>query len=553
MEYIYDSNCVSKLIDVTEEMYFRYRDILDVRFRDDKYYYLIGELSRLSKLEDEILLSFPKTSRLLDDVNDCIRKVYKCDNYIMYNFVLNRIDSNICNLCALAENEELSDVSLIDSQYNINCIHNELYFNYILRLNNVIDSFNSIDNKRKIRFIQLAHIFSFKNISDAFINNNLCLDRDLIEKREDTYDDIDSYNSFMYLKNNIAFNLCESFLMRNITLSNYYNENSNDVFYLSNMLLFNSLLKELNDPDFIEIKNLFMIDFENFRGDNFIIGNLKKCFDLEYDRRFSIEKNENIQSLDMNFSSNLITLLKLEETLYDKIMDLKLDGFDNFNVISSLIRFEEELIGELDINADNVSIISSIIYRDLGFFIDVYSNSFKKDAIVQRLKNSFVFLRKSDLADGILEKNYDSIMSNHIVDSLKKYNGNLNIVKSYLYMYPCLTNDLVLLSGNYSMMDRFSDELTSMSLGNKDLYDYFYDKNEQLYKVFISIIDDLTRYSDLYESDWSKLFDFKLCELSDIIDSVSDEHLCEIKDEINCLEDGMIKNKILSLIKNRVY
>ncbi|MBR3230373.1 MAG: hypothetical protein IKF91_06080 [Bacilli bacterium] len=552
MEYIYDSNCVSKLIDVTEEMYFRYRDILDVRFRDDKYYYLIGELTRLSKLEDEILLSFPKTSRLLDDVNDCIRKVYKCDNYIMYNFVLNRIDSNICNLCALAENE-LFDVSLIDSQDNINCIHNELYFNYILRLNNVIDSFNSIDNKRKIRFIQLAHIFSFKKISDAFINNNLCLDRDLIDKREDTYDDIDSYNSFMYLKNNIAFNLCESFLMRNITLSNYYNEKSNDVFYLSNMLLFNSLLKELNDPDFIEIKNLFMVDFENFKSDNFIIGNLKKCFDLEYDRRFSIEKNENIQSLDMNFSSNLITLLKLEETLYDKIMDLKLDGFDNFNIISSLIRFEEELIGELDINADNVSIISSIIYRDLGFFIDVYSNSFKKDAIVQRLKNSFAFFRKSDLADGILEKNYDSIMSNHIVDSLKKYNGSLNIVKSYLYMYPCLTNDLVLLSGNYSMMDRFSDELTSISLGNNCVYDYCYDKSEQLYKVFNLIIDDLIRYSDLYESDWSKLFDFKLCELSDIIDSVSDEHLYEINAEINCLEDGMIKNKILSLIKNRVY
>ena len=266
-----------------------------------------------------------------------------------------------------------------------------------------------------------------------------------------------------------------------------------------------------------------------------------------------MEKNEIIQSLDEEFASNLITLLKLEEALYDKIMDLKLDDFDNFNVISSLIGFEKDLISELDINKNNVSIISSVVYRDLGFFVDIYNDSFKKNAIVQRIKNIFDFFRKTDLADGILEKNYESIVSNHIVDTLKIFNGNLSIVKSYLYMYPSLTYDLVLMNGNYSMIDRFSDEITSISLGNDNVYDYYYDKSEQLYKVFTYIIDDLTRYSDIYESDWSSLLDFKLCELRDIIDNVSDEHLCEIRDEISCLDDGLIKNKVLSLLKNKIY
>lgn len=556
MEYIYNSDNVGKLIDITEEIYLRYKDILDVRYRDDKFYYLIGELTRLSKLEDDILLSLPKTGRLLDDVNNSIRSIYRCNDYLMYNFVLNRINSNICNLCALAEDNELaeiSNVSFIDSQNNINAINDELYYNYILRLNNVISNSDNIEHKKKIRFIQLGYIFSFKNISDAFINNNLCLESGLIEKREDRYEDIDSYNSFIYLKNVNAFNLCESVLMKNITFSKYYNEKSNDVFYLSNILLFKSILQDINDPDFMEIRNSFIFDFENFKGDNFIIGKLKKCFDLEYERRFSMEKNEIIQSLDEEFASNLITLLKLEEALYDKIMDLKLDDFDNFNVISSLIGFEKDLISELDINKNNVSIISSVVYRDLGFFVDIYNDSFKKNAIVQRIKNIFDFFRKTDLADGILEKNYESIMSNHIVDTLKIFNGNLSIVKSYLYMYPSLTYDLVLMNGNYSMIDRFSDEITSISLGNNNVYDYYYDKSEQLYKVFTYIIDDLTRYSDIYESDWSSLLDFKLCELRDIIDNVSDEHLCEIRDEISCLDDGLIKNKVLSLLKNKIY
>lgn len=556
MKYIYDSSIVDNLINVTEEIYMRYKDILNVQYKDDNYYYLIGELTRLSKLEDEILFLFPKTSRLLDDINSSIKNIYKCDNYNMYNFVLNRIDSNISNLCALSEDEELSSVSnisLVDSQNNINSIYDELYFNFILRLNNVINNIDNMEYMRKIRFIQLAFIFSSKKISDAFINNNLCLEKDLIESQEKKYDDIDLYNSFIYLKNNTAFNLCESLLMKNITLSKFFYKKKNDLFYLSNMLLFKSLLQDINDPDFIEIRNSFMSDYDFSENDNWVIDKIKKCFDLEYNRRFSIENNEITQSLDETFSNNLINLLKLEDILYDKVINLKLDGFDNLSVISSLLDYENELVNELDINIDNASIISSIIYRDLGFFVDFSNDLFKKNAIVQRIKNSFDYFKKDDLADGILEKNYSSIMCNHIVDSLIIFDGDLSIIKTYLYMYPSLTSDLVLMKGNYYLIDRFSDETTSLSLGNENVYEYYYDKNEQLYKLFTHIMDDLTKYSDIYESDWSSLLDFKLCELSDIIGSVSDEHLCQIKNEISCLDDGLIKKRILSLFNKKVY
>lgn len=556
MKYIYNSNNISELIKVTEELYLRYKDVLNVKYKSDEYYYLIGELTRLSKIEDDFLLSLPSVGRLLDDVNNNIKTTYKCDDILMYIFVLNRIDSNICNLCALAEEKELSNISnisLIDSQDNINSINEELYYNFVMRLDNVIDSVSDLKEKRKIRFIQLAHIFSFKYLSDSFIENNLCLDIDFNKRRENIFDDVDSYNSFMYLRNNIAFNLCESLLMRNITFSSYYNDDDSNLFYLSNILLFKSLLQDINDPDFIEIKNSYMFDYNVFKEDNFIINKIKKCFDYEYNRRFSQEKNERVQSLDEKNAINLINLLKLEDVLYDKFMNLRLDGFDDFNLISSLVAFEKDLIDELDINKDNISIVSSVIDRDLEFFIDVYDNLFKKKSIIQRLKNGISYFRKNELADGVLEKNYDSIISNHIVDSLKMFDGDLSIIKSYIFMYPYLTDDLVLLNGNYSMIDRFSDETVSISLGNKNVYNYYYDKNEQLYKLFTILMDDLTRYSDMYESEWLSLFNFKICELSDIINSVSDEHLFQIKDEILSLDKCMVKEKLLSLLNNKVH
>ena len=556
MEYIYDSNCIYKLINVTEKIYNRYKEILDVNYGDDTYYYLIGELTRLSKLEDSILLSFPKTGRLLDDINNTIKKLYRCNDSFMYGFVLNRIDSNICNLCALDEEDNISkfiNANLIDSQTNVNSIYDNIYYNYILRLNNVIDAFDNYNDKRKIRFIQLAYIFSFKNISDAFIENNLCLESDLINNCSDNFKDMDSYNSFMYLKNSITFNLCESLLMRNISLSGFYNYRSNDLFYLSNILLFKSVLQDINDPDFMEIRNNFMLDLESSKSDNFIIGKLKRCFDLEYERRFSLEKNETTEPLDVELSNDLITLMKLESSLYDKIMYLKLDGHDSFNVIKSLISYEKEIIDKMDINANNAPVISSIIDRDLDFFIGDNADLFRKNAIVQRIKNSFNYFKKSNIASGVFEKNYDSIMSNHIVDSLKKFNGDLSIIKSYLYMYPILTDDLVFLNGNYHMIDRFSDEVSSLSAGNNSVHDYYYDKNEQLYKLSVSIIDDIDQFSDIYESEWNSLLDFKICELSDIIDNVSDEYFSHLEEEVSYLEDSFVKKKILSLIKRKVY
>ena len=211
MEYIFDSDCISKLLNVTQEIYLKYLEILDVKYKGDDYYHLIGELTKLSKVEDNLLQSLPSSARLLDDVNNTIKHIYECDDIFMYNFILNRIDSNISNLCALADEKELAsltNISFSDSQKNINFIYDEIYYNFILRLNKVINGYTNLKSKREVRFIQLGYIFSFKNISDAFINNNLCLDSDLISRYEDNFNDIDSYNSFLYLKNTTASGSC---------------------------------------------------------------------------------------------------------------------------------------------------------------------------------------------------------------------------------------------------------------------------------------------------------------------------------------------------------
>ena len=65
--------------------------------------------------------------------------------------------------------------------------------------------------------------------------------------------------------------------------------------------------------------------------------------------------------------------------------------------------------------------------------------------------------------------------------------------------------------------------------------------------IFESFTQNLNNSINYFESSKD------LCEISDIISSVSDEHLCEIKNEVLSNEDGIIKNKILSLFKNKIY
>ena len=556
MEYLYNSNDLYDLFDTIEKMYLSFKKVLDVKFKSDEYYSLIGELNNLTKMEDDISLSFPMSSRLLVSINDCIKNSYSCDDVYMYNFVLNRLNSLFSNLCAECENkelEELDDFEFVESQSNINNIYDELYLKYIMRLNNVIDSFDDISNKRSVRFIQLCNIFSVKNISDAFIKNNLCLHNNLISKKEDEFkSDINFYNNFIYYKNSVLFDFCEELLMKNLAVCDFSDNPFDNLYHYSNMLLFKSVLQDINDSDFISLKNDFMLDYDNFDQNSKAVDLLKRCFDLEFSRRFNY-KNDFTVPLDENFVSNFISLLKTEECLYNEVMNFNLDGFDNFDTAQSLINYESDLINLLDINYQNVDSISSLVFRDLDFFVDVYNNFPKKTAIISRLRNLIGVLNENFLADGVLRKNYNSIISNHLIDSLKKYtNDDLFVIKMQLFISPILTNDIFVLNGNYMMLERFSDEVSASSL-NEDSLDYCFDKNAQLFRLCNDIFDELIEYSSIYKNEYRDLFYFKLCELSDIINSVSDEYFYYIYDFVSKIDDKFVKDNVLSLVHRNIH
>ena len=541
------SNIIKELIDNLEQIYLMYQHIVDVKYQSDEYYSLIGKLAYLTKKENDIIEAIPKNKETIEIFDQQVRLTYKKEKLSMYNFILNRFDSIICNLYARAEKEELKKGNIIVNQDNINVIYDELYYNFILRLNEVIGKFENTKAKRRIRKIQLSYIFSFKNISDSYINNNLDIENDLIEKREDKYqNDLTSYNAFLRLKNYITFNLCKKTLKRNIEFSKLNIDFSNNIYYLSNNLLFRSILIDINDSDFISLKNDFDSILSQLDQDNYITKKLIRCFEFEYNRRLSENQNETTQSLEEKVVDNLINLLKIENYLYDKLMIYNLDNPIDINKLAYIVEYEKDLVNNTDINIDNLEKVLEIVSNDIDFFIET-DNLLKRKAIIKRIKNQFNIFDKVKIANGIIEKNYKAIINNHIVDSIKKYNGNDLVIKYNIFMYPNLTDDLVLLNGNYRMIDRFDDELTAYSLNNENIYEYHYDKNKQLFNLFIEIVEDLERYSDFYLTTWQDMLEFKLCELSDIIDNINLEYLYKIKEEVNNITEETIKYKILSL------
>lgn len=531
---------IDKLISVMEKMYYRYKDIMNVEYGSVEYYHLIGELTRLTKYEDDLISEIPKSEELIQTISDNIDILYSNDNIFIDIFVTSRFQSILNNISAFCEKQYIHNDSLIDSQENVISIYDEIYLNFVMRLDRVLKKSRSIENKQKIRYIQLAHIFSFKNLSDNFINNNLRLDSDFVNEF-DIKDDSDPL--FYGFKKFIVNDLCDNTLSRNIYLSKSYNPSANDIIYLSNILLLKSIVLELSDKEFLSLRNDFLSQLDDLDLDNFVIYNLKKCFDLEYKRRVTKSEKQKFKPIDEKLYNKLVNLIKFEDFFYDKIIDID----NNIGTIASLADYEKDLVSNIDIDVDDVPVIYSKVMNDLSFFVNIGDDLIKKNAIGVRIKNLFDVLKKTDFADGIVGKNYDSIVCNHIVDSIKMFHGNDATINHLLFMYPILTDDLILLDGNHSLIERFSDEITSDSL-NSNYNDYIYDKNEQLFKIFLDILDDLERYSDVYLNEWSELLYFKLCEISDIINSVSYEYLCEIKDEVSSIAADDIKRKVLSLL-----
>ena len=557
MEYLFDSENVQKLLKNFELLYESFQKMIFLEPGTDEFYCELANLKRLTDEEDIIMQSFPRVQRILDNISFYMKKLYSNDNDMRY-LISKRLDSIINSLCSELDEEDL-DVKMEDyvmrESYLIQ-IHDNLLTKYIKNL------FDKHSKKTHLKNVY-STVFSSKGLTDVFISNNFDINSFEIIKDEEMADKFGmSYEDYMYIKNEYVFDYAESILTKILTGLSF-----NDyISFNEDLILFETIIYELNDVDFETFRKKVYKDLKKI-SNNENLTQIKEAFDRDYSRRFSSNNEDKDEVLDDNIVQSLISLLKVEEVLYDKFSLLNLDNVSNdFNMVEALILYESEFVQNIISSSIDVSILEDIIFRDLGFFTSSKSDDRKKKIIFQRIKNLIADFHYNDLASGIVVKNYESIIFNHIVDSLNEFHkisdsdefnriDIMSVYKDIIFMYPVLTSDLIFLNGNYKMLSRLSDDVSAELLGHS-FNSYIYDKNEQLYKLSFSLLEEIADLSLSCQDDKSLLpmLEFKLIEFNDIISSVNAEYYYEIMGNVSEIENQKVRKKIYNSIrKDKVY
>jgi len=225
--------------------------------------------------------------------------------------------------------------------------------------------------------------------------------------------------------------------------------------------------------------------------------------------------------------------------------------FDNIddNILSclrSLVSLEGCLISKIQIDQNNEDVIKSMFSEDLSFFLTLEKEELS--LISKRLFNSIPYFKEKNVSPTQSFLSYDHIRMNHVVRSLKKFTFALDdndnyfkFFKDIIFVNDFLTFDF-LTTGNYMMFEDLSDSLVCDILDVKDV-EYSFDKNEQL----IALADEIILDISIYNGDDDAYVFFRLAELEDIMESLSDEYLSELKD--NVIPNGFYDKKIVKKVR----
>lgn len=525
---MYD-NLLIEYFNVLEDVYDKFMDISKLSRDDEDFYRLISEIESLFLLEEDYINKFPKNISFLNDLSFSVHNFYRNDDYDKQYFVLLRFDNILEVLKADAERETIS-TEILDDEF--------------------CDSYESFNNSREFfmrDFISNTSLdfgylsaFTIKEISDELILNNFNLCKiKMIDFNEENY--------FDYLAIETR-----SLIINLISLSEFAN---NSLVKKYNTKLLKFMLLKLRDFDFEIIRN----DFEN---DNVFIDNISypkilKLFENAFELR-SEQRKFLFHYVDMDSFDGLVSLIKLEEFIFNKISSLNVFDLSSLNSISSLLRYEQDVISKLNIEECDAEILYNVISCDINFFLVNDYSSYISKLISRRIINLLPIFQ-SDTLSGTIGKTYKQIIKNHIINSLCEYKKIIcdipfdedvsRYIKVYIniiFEYPEILNDIIFLNYDFSTLFCFDDEFNSNMLGLMNPIDYSYDKDNLLFNLAKNIINEL--YEILVDMENNpelvSLYEFKICEFNDIINSVSTEHLCFLYEYIDTISNNDVK-KIL--------
>lgn len=522
---------LNKLIEILEKEFDVFRSLAFVSDNSDR----ILEIECL-RLEEEKYIDFlPRSINILDSLSLMVHNFYKGDFSLKRYFVLLRFDNILESLKADIENSYLDEI-LLDDFYDGYYVYN---FARVKFLTNFI--------KENVEFSYLV-AFSNKEISDSLISNNFDLESLNYNSSNFVNEESLDYDEYLYLEaqNVITFLLGSS----EFEISN--------VIFDYNLSLFKSLLMSMSEDSFSLIREDFFSN--NLYSDSNLYKSISYIFDEVFNKRFSYECNSSAPIVDINLFDSLINLIKLEETILNNYEILDLSNDDSVGTFLNLISIEADVISSINIDEYDVDSLSDIIDRDICFFI---TKEKFQNLISNRIKNLFPVFKNN--YNNFSRKCADLIVRNHIINSLNDYKNvicnisvnddaieYINVYKRVVFEYPDLLNDIIIMNFDFNILFSLDDFLSSNLLGLKSSINFSFDKDEFLYEMGLSLIDEINDLSS--NVDLFALYQFKICEFNDIINNVNDEHLYSLLDKIQNLNNSKVKRMLLKNFDfNRKY
>lgn len=566
MEYSMDAKVIEKLMEIETKILESFRLLIVFKgVSTDSYNKKLfdNELARLEvllKKENMLCEQLPKNSEI-------IKYIYNLVLHNQHNFfddesisipVLNRFGNIMVDLSNLLQEQEedemLEDMDIyLDDVDKINTrimIRDNLNKRNIAYLEQLIDYYDD-SLTDSLESVQYSIAFAYKNVSDdlsskSFDMSKLCYfsDTDLAKRLGISIDD---YNN---LKDDELYNMAQELFFE--IMSNILEENNQvkNKLIVIDSLRFRFLLHEMKTPMLYMFNELVSDSIKDIKDEDMLIEQLGNIVDSELNKRSdlpkkSLEDNPIREAVDEKTVINLINLLKIEEkilTVFDKIDFDDINNSENIKILSNLVDIEKEHIKNINVSYKTASVIEEMLTKDMDFFLNPDDEEMmkrKEDLIYDRIHNVIPFFGHLGLSPIQSEKSYACISQNHIISTLKIFEKVIDktknveqkqclkkLYKDLFFVNGKLTDDFIFINGNYRMIDRFSDSITSQMIGLSDI-EYAFDKDEQLYEQAKYVIEEILSFEDKWVDDLSiwALFEFKLSELSDIMVNVSDEHI----------------------------
>lgn len=376
--------------------------------------------------------------------------------------------------------------------------------------------------------IRLYNVFLNKNLFDFWIKNsfdfdniNYCTDDEAIHFLNLSKGD------YYYLLNETVSDICSSLLTG--VFSEVKKPKSN-IIVQDSFFNFIFLLKKLSTESVIAIKAEMENVYDSIENYG-ILPDVIAVIDNELDKREDLIKESNNEFfIDPTFFDKIISLIKLEDKIFDLFNVVDFNSFKNdLEKLDMYILLEKDLVNEIYFSSSLVSILNDLFNNSLWIYLtgDVDEKAFM---ISQRITNLLPFYKDIKMSPSQKAESYKFIYRNHLIRSLKNLwelksdckdntikNGLEKIYKLYYFINPELTDELLALNGCHTLLFDLNSDLSDL-----DSYEYGYDQDEQLFNLGCEIISYIFENEDKINSvlDYS-LFQFKINELLDVISNLS--------------------------------